>query len=72
MHRFLHFGIHENAVATTQNALLLQLLGASHPDLPLGAQLPDRLRPPPTIHHDTSSHFENVPRHSPYLPNVTA
>jgi len=34
MHYFLHFGVHENAFTITQNALILQLLGASPPQTP--------------------------------------
>ena len=50
MHRFLHFGIHENAFTVTQNALRLQLPGAlpprsaggdSAPCTPLGAEPSD-------------------------------
>jgi len=45
--QFLQFGIHENAVTITDNALKLQLLGALLPAPPLGAQNPDRFAPNP-------------------------
>ena len=39
MYEFLHFGIHENAFTTTQNALIPQHLGALPPG-PLAGALP--------------------------------
>ena len=57
MHYFLHFGVHENAFTITQNALILQLLGASPPDTqqglrplhPAGGTALNPLRSPNTI-----------------------
>jgi len=48
LYEFLHFGIHENAFTSTQNALTLQLLEVRGlcPLHPAGGTTPDLLRPP--------------------------
>jgi len=40
MHYFLHFGIHENGLTITQNALILHLVGALPPTPASGSSAP--------------------------------
>jgi len=59
MHYFLHFGIHENGLTITQNALILHLVGALPPIPSSGSSAPcipardtaHRLPSPPPSHH---------------------
>jgi len=56
MYEFLHFGIHENAFTTTENALIPQHLGALPPG-PLAGALP----PAPPLGHSSQTSF--APQH---------
>ena len=63
MHYFLQFGIHENAFTITQNALILQLLGAKWARRPSGG-----FAPPCSGHSPQTS--SRTPQHNLFDPPV--